>query len=73
MINFLLERELSALIHNSGDVSAEKFFHLRDTVFDPEAQTRREDTETLFLFAHRETTMGKKLEPSVRASLHIET
>ena len=51
---------LSALIHNYGDVSAVIFFHHGDT----------EDTEVLFLFAHRllarslqlgeETAMGKR-------------
>ena len=54
---------LSALIPNYGDVFAVTFFHHRDT----------EDTETRFLFAHRETAMGKKTEPSVKPSLLIET
>ena len=40
----------SALIHNYGDVLAVIFFHHRDT----------EDTERLFLFAHRQAAMGKK-------------
>jgi len=30
-----------------------------------------EDTETLFLFAHRETAMGKKTVPSVTLSLLV--
>jgi hypothetical protein len=46
-----------------GDVLAVIFFYHRDTV----------DTETRFLFAHRETAMGKKPEPSVKPSLLIGT
>ena len=41
---------LSALIQNYGDELAVIFFHHRDT----------EDTEKLFLIAHRETAMGNK-------------
>ena len=56
-------RTLSALIYNYGDVLAVIFFHHRD----------KEDTETRFLFAHRETAMDKKPETSVKPSLLIET
>jgi hypothetical protein len=54
---------LVLLIHNYGDLLAVIFYYHRGT----------ENTETLSLFAHRETAMGKKPEPSVRPSLLIGT
>jgi hypothetical protein len=41
---------LTASIRNYGDVVTAKFFNHRDA----------QDTETIILFAHRETAMGKK-------------
>ena len=40
---------LSAIVHNYGEVFPTSFAHYRDTVFDPEAQTRWEVTEA-FVF-----------------------
>jgi len=53
---------LSALIQTYGGVLSVIFFHHRDT----------ENTETPFLFAHRETAMVKNPEPSVKPSRLVE-
>ena len=47
----MLNYSLSTLFRNYCDVFSEILFHHRVT----------ENTETLFLFAHRETAMGKKI------------
>ena len=56
-------RALSALIPNYGHVLAVMFYYHRDT----------EDTEDIFLFAHRETAMGKKPVPSAVLALLNKT
>jgi hypothetical protein len=56
---------------NRDNEPLQPYFHRRDAVFDPEAQTRRENAKELLFLFFAERAKNKKIHPTGKISLFL--